>query len=145
MSKSSVASTTPNVAFRDAVNHGKAPTATITVHPLEEEDGIIYDSQQIVEKAHEERHKRRIRIARSLQHLLTSLLSLGVAVLQGKTFITYETTKNVVGAWPDFVNLLPTLMLFATACAALIIDICAITAYLWPQTRIGRKAFSVCI
>lgn len=95
------------------------------------------------EAAHQARHQRRIRIARTIQHLLTSVLSIVIALLQGKVFVLYNQTKDVPGAWPINPNLVPTLMLFATALAALTIDICALVAYFWPKTNIGKKAFAV--
>jgi hypothetical protein len=75
--------------------------------------------------------------------MMTSRLSLGVAIFQGKTYITYQQTKAVAGAWPTHPNLLPTVMLFATGIGAFVIDLSALIAYLWPQNPIGHKAYSV--
>lgn len=140
-------------AFRDSINnapHSKAPQATtVTTKPVDEPvshpgQDVNPDPEQLADKAHQERHKRRIRVARGVQHTLTSLLSLAVAILQGRVYINYMQTKDVPNAWPTHPNLLPTLMLFVTAIAALFIDLCAIIAYLWPQKRAGQRAYSVC-
>lgn len=95
------------------------------------------------EAAHQARHQRRIHIARVVQHLLTSVLSIVIAILQGKVFVLYKQTQNVAGAWPMNPDLVPTLMLFVTAVIALTIDACALIAYFWPKSSIGKRAYSV--
>jgi hypothetical protein len=94
-------------------------------------------------RAHEARHLNRIRIARTLQHLITSALSLMIAIFQGRTYALYQQTKGVPGAWPIHADVFPTLLLFAVAVAALVFDACAITAYTFPHTKIGHEAFKV--
>lgn len=130
-------------AFRDGLDHKRVSNVTVSeVQELPEaEAGPTAD--EIAEKAHKARHKRRIRIARTIQHILTSLLSIAVAGLQGQMYYSYQSTKNVSGAWPVNANLVPTLMLFATAIIALFVDFCALTAYLWPSSSVGRMAFSL--
>lgn len=94
-------------------------------------------------RAHEARHLFRIRLARSIQHLITSLLSLAIAIMQGQTYSVYQQTKDVHNAWPVHADVFPTLLLFSVAVVALVFDIAAIIAYVWPNTRIGQKAFKV--
>jgi hypothetical protein len=94
-------------------------------------------------RAHEARHLFRIRIARSVQHLITSALSLMIAIFQGRTYTLYQQTKGVAGAWPKYADVFPTLLLFSVAVVALVFDACAITAYTFPNTGIGKKAFKV--
>lgn len=135
-----------NLNGSNVTEPSKPPAVTVqavsnTLSPaLEAQRG---DLRQL-NREHQARHKRRIRIARGIQHLLTALLSISVAVMQGRTYILYQQTKGVPGTWPSFVNLLPTLMLFVTALVATVVDLCAIIAYAWPQTRAGSVAFKVC-
>lgn len=103
----------------------------------------VADPEALALKAHEERHKKRIRIARGVQHLLTGILSFAVAFLQGAVYVKYLQTKDVKGAWPTTPNLLPTLMLFGTAIAGIVFDSAALVAYAWPQTSLGKKALAV--
>ena len=92
---------------------------------------------------HKKRLTQRVRIARSLQHTVTSILSILVAFLQGRAYFTYNATKGTKGTWPPFLNIVPTLMLFITALVALIVDMCSLVAYMLPSSRIGRQAFEV--
>lgn len=158
---SNIAFTKAAFAFRDGLDRAHARkqdasksssnTVTITTTPVPDSSEKQADTmsepdpEQVADLAHQARHKKRIRIARGVQHTLTSLLSLAVALLQGQTYLSYQKTKDVKGAWPTHPNLLPTLMLLATAIAALFIDICAIVAYVWPQKRAGQRAYSVCV
>jgi hypothetical protein len=136
-------------AFRDGLEHSRyksesqytATTASVPDTPVVEPPAPDTEDPELA--AHEARHKKRIRILRSLQHLLTSLLSLIIAVLQGRTYDIYMQTKDVNAAWPTHPNVFPTLLLFATALLSLFFDACAITAYSWPNTRIGQKAYRV--
>lgn len=136
----------PNLAFTKAVlafesNLGKKKQPTVAT--VETVEAAEPDSEALALQAHEERHKKRIRIARGVQHLLTGILSLAVAMLQGATYVRYQQTKNVQGAWPAHPNLVPTLMLFATAVAGVAFDSAALIAYTWPQTSLGKKALAV--
>lgn len=147
----------PNMAFTKAAfvfkdgldksratkKHDQVQVAVKAVEAPMSETSTAPPSPTTNEAAHQARHQRRIRIARTVQHLLTSVLSIVIAILQGKVFVLYNQTKNQPGAWPINPNLVPTLMLFATALAALTIDICALVAYFWPKTSIGKKAFAV--
>lgn len=129
--------------FREALDRKRVDTTSAPVKAVDEAIEQAPSEEELANKAHQLRHKRRVRIARVSQHLLTSLLSIGVAGLQGQTYITYQKTKNVANAWPQVPNLLPTLMLFITSITALFIDICALTAYLLPHSKIGHEAYSV--
>lgn len=145
-----IAFTKAALVFKDGLDKSRASKAhdqvQVTVQPVEKpspEISAAPSGSAANEGAHQARHQRRIRIARVVQHLLTSILSIVIAVLQGKVFVLYKQTQNVPGAWPINPNLVPTLMLFVTALAALTIDACALVAYFWPKTSIGRRAYSV--
>ena len=136
-------------AFRDGLNHSQTNRAsreanvavkTVPETPPPEDEP---DTTILADKAHQERHKRRIRNARAVQRILTSILSLAVAILQGLTYASYSKHKDQPGVWPEHPDLLPTLTLLATAVAALFIDVCTLVAYLWPQKKSGQRAFSV--
>jgi hypothetical protein len=92
-----------------------------------------------------ERDNRRIRILRAVQHTLTSLLSIAIAVLQGMTYLKWEQTKDVPNAWPEQPTLFPTLLLFAVALMALAFDISSLIAYFMPGKRIAEKAFRLAV
>jgi hypothetical protein len=78
------------------------------------------------------RETRRIRILRSVHHGLSSILSIIIATLQSLTYVKYEQTKDVPGAWPKQPTLFPTLVLLVVALVALTFDICSLIAYLMP-------------
>ncbi|KAF2728356.1 hypothetical protein EJ04DRAFT_581415 [Polyplosphaeria fusca] len=88
-----------------------------------------------------ERYNRRIRIFRAVQHTLTSISSIVIAVLQGLTYIKYQQTKDVPNAWPQRPTLFPTLLLMVVAIMALLFDISSLIAYWMPGKRIAEKAF----
>lgn len=90
------------------------------------------------------RRERRTRVARGLLSLLTSLISLAVVYCQGSTWLIYRRTMGIEGAWPDEPNLLPTLVLLATAVVAVFIDIFALGLYMSSSTALGRKGYRVC-
>lgn len=129
------------------VTMGTPKPPTVTLQAVSTRISPVLEAQRNVshqlDEEHQARHKRRIRILRCIQHLLTALVSLGVAVLQGRTYIIYQQTKDVPGAWPSFPDLFPTLLLFATAVAATTMDLSALIAYMFPQTRVGNWAFKV--
>lgn len=87
---------------------------------------------------------QRVRILRGVQGLLTALLSLAIAVMQGRVYVIYLDTKDVPGAWPSTPNLLPTLLLFSVAIAALVFDIALIVGYTTRGT-VGRVAYQIAI
>lgn len=126
---------------------GTSKSPTVTLQAVSTKVSPILESQRDdshqIDNEHRARHKRRIRILRGIQHLLTTFVSLGVAILQGRTYIIYQQTKNVPGAWPSFPDLFPTLLLFATAVTATTMDLSALIAYICPQTRTGYFAYKV--
>lgn len=111
----------------------------VTVYAMEAQQ----DNVRQINRERQAQHERRIRIIKGIEHLLTALVSLVVAGIAGRTYIVYDQTKTVSGAWPDDPNLLPTIMLFSTAVAATVMDLCALIAYLWPHTTVGSVAFKV--
>jgi hypothetical protein len=134
-------------AFRDGIDSARRrretqsstatePNLQTPIKPDAAEEQAIRD--------HDARHKFRIRVARGIQHLVTSMLSLIISILQGRTYVMYQQTKTVHGAWPVHADVFPTLLLFSVAVVALTFDVCAIIAYIWPTTKIGHKAFKVC-
>lgn len=147
-----IAFTKAALVFKDGLDKSRASKkydqAQVTIKAVETPiltTSTASSSSTTDEGAHQARHQRRIRIARTVQHLLTSIVSIVIAVLQGKVFVLYQQTKSVPGAWPINPNLVPTLLLFATALAAFTIDVCALVAYFWPQSNIGKRAFSVSV
>jgi len=54
---------------------------------------------------------RRLRLLRLAQGTLTAGLSLAVAALQLRAYVTFQRTKDVAGAWPTHPNLLATVLL----------------------------------
>ncbi len=86
---------------------------------------------------------RRVKIMTIIQSTLSSLLSLAIAVWQGKVYFTFQHTKNVAGAWPSTPDLVPTLLLFSVAVAAFVFDICMLLAYLMPGKKLAKWAIMV--
>jgi hypothetical protein len=78
---------------------------------------------------------RRIRIMRIIQSVLSAVLSLAIAIFQGRVYGTYQNTKSVNGAWPPIPNVVPTLLLFSVAIAALVFDGCMLVAYMMPNHK----------
>lgn len=85
---------------------------------------------------------QRVRILRGVQALLTALLSVAIAVMQGRVYIIYQNTKTVPRAWPQTPNVLPTLLLFSVAIAALVFDIALIVGYT-TKGRVGKVAYEI--
>jgi hypothetical protein len=85
---------------------------------------------------------QRVRILRGVQGLLTALLSIAIAVMQGRVYIIYQNTKSIPGAWPQTPNVLPTLLLFSVAIAALVFDVALIVGYT-TKGRIGKIAYEI--
>ena len=92
-----------------------------------------------------ERDNKPIRILRAVQHTLTSLLSITIAVLQGLTYIKYQQTKDVPNAWPTQPTLFPTLLLLVVAVMALTFDVSSLIAYFMPGKRIAERAFRLAV
>jgi hypothetical protein len=87
---------------------------------------------------------RRITIMRIIQSGLSSLLSLAIAVWQGKVYVTYQNTKSLQGAWPDIPDLVPTLLLLSVAIAAFVFDVCMMVAYVMPHgNKHAQRAIAV--
>ena len=102
-----------------------------------------FTNEEIRNAFDQQKHLKRVRIARASQHILTSAISIIVAALQARLFIIYQRTKTYPNCWPKYPNLLPTLMLMVTAFVSLFIDVCALIAYAWPGSGAGRRAFKV--
>jgi hypothetical protein len=91
---------------------------------------------------------KRLRFLRLIQSALTAGLSIAIAALQMKTYISFQHTKDVAGAWPTHPNLLPTLMLMGVAIGAAVFDLSLIVAYLFPKQarlafRIAMSSYSI--
>lgn len=104
----------------------------------------IFGSVQLAEQDRRIRQEWQIRIAKGFMSLLTSLISLTVVYLQGNTWLTYQRTMHIEGAWPNEPNLSPTLVLLATGIIAVFIDIFALVAYMSPLIAMARKLYNVC-
>lgn len=102
-----------------------------------------FTNEEIRNAFDQQKHLKRVRIARASQHILTSAISIVVAALQARLFFIYQQTKTYPNCWPKYPNLLPTLMLMVTAFVSLFIDVCALIAYAWPGSGAGRRAFKV--
>lgn len=136
-------------AFRNALDTSRRKKSTQPTVSEQEVKEVLEDTDTVdplleEEKRHLSRHKDRIRIARTIQHLLSSVLSLIILGLQAK--ICSENMNSAPKGKEQseiLKELLPVLMLLATAIAAMFFDICALTVYFWPQTKFGKKAFAV--
>lgn len=138
-------------AFRDALDESRAKKASAPVTTVQEvketsQASDIADPELEAERAHMRRNKRNIRVARAVQHLLTSLLSLAIIALQSIVCAApilrgakNEPLEKTLKA------LLPTLMLLVTAVLAIFFDACALTAYLWPETKFGIADYKVSV
>ncbi|KAL8393774.1 hypothetical protein RB595_003501 [Gaeumannomyces hyphopodioides] len=89
------------------------------------------------------RGARRLKILRVVQSSLAALLSLAIAAFQGRVYFTYYNTRQKGGAWPNVPNVMPTILLFSVALAALVFDGCMLVAYMWPSTRYARWAVTI--
>lgn len=107
---------------------------------------VDYDSAASKEGAKREpgeRTEKAVRVLRAIQGLLSSILSLGIAVIQAKVYITFVNTQGTPGAWPKEPQLLPTLLLLAVSAFAFIFDVCLLVGYLAPSQRLRLKAFAI--
>jgi len=91
---------------------------------------------------------RRLRILRLVQSVLTSLLSIAIAALQGKAYASYLRTKDTPGAWPTHPNLLPTILLVSVAVLAGALDLSLLFAYLFRSHAktffgIAKKSYNI--
>lgn len=102
----------------------------------------LVDSVDSTEKK-ESGLQRWTRILTILQGMLSSLLSLAIAVWQGKVYFTYQRTKAEPGAWPDTPNLVPTILLFSISIAVFVFDACMLLAYLMPGKRRAKWGIAV--
>lgn len=133
--RENVAFTQAAFAFRDRLDdiRSKRESAQPLISDSAKDDG-----------ADQHGARQRIRIMRGVQGLLTALLSLAIAVMQGRVYIIYLNTKNVAGAWPSTPNVLPTLLLFSVAIAALIFDIALIVGYT-TRGQAGKIAYEIAV
>jgi len=95
----------------------------------------VPDAQDGFDEVKFARRDKRIKILRIVQSLLSALLSIAIAVFQGRVYWTYQNTKDQPGAWPTVPDVVPTLLLFSVSIAALVFDICMIVAYLRPKSK----------
>jgi hypothetical protein len=130
-------------AFRDILDTKRSKEKVEVVeHVVQVEEPETPGLQQSLQ---DQKRMRRIRIMRSVQHALTASLAIIISYFQGITYTTYKSTENVQGAWPVDPQLVPTLLLFAVAVSALVFDVSALLAYLFPNTRIGQRAFKIAV
>jgi len=95
----------------------------------------VPDAQDGFDEVKFARRDKRIKILRIVQSILSALLSIAIAVFQGRVYWTYQNTKDQPGAWPTVPDVVPTLLLFSVSIAALVFDICMIVAYLRPKSK----------
>lgn len=119
------------------------PSVKPTLKPTPQNHGAVPALSKLAakkakkEKAH---YDRRIRLLRTIQHFLTSILSFIIATLQGLTYASYMRTKGNPDAWPKKPLLFPTFILLSVAIMALAFDACYLTAYIWPNKRRAQRA-----
>ncbi|KAK3366800.1 hypothetical protein B0T24DRAFT_368392 [Lasiosphaeria ovina] len=89
------------------------------------------------------RRDKRIKVLHIIQSMLSALLSITIAVFQGRVYWTYQNTKNTPGAWPVVPDVVPTILLFSVAIAALVFDGCMIVAYLQPSSKFAPWAVRI--
>ncbi|KAK3360723.1 hypothetical protein B0T25DRAFT_629713 [Lasiosphaeria hispida] len=89
------------------------------------------------------RRDKRIKMLRIIQSTLSALLSIAIAVFQGRVYWMYQNTKDTPGAWPVVPNVVPTILLFSVAIAALVFDGCMIVAYLRPSSKFAPWAIHI--
>lgn len=89
------------------------------------------------------RREKRIQVLRITQSILSALLSIAIAVFQGRVYWTYQNTKDIAGAWPTVPDVVPTILLFSVAVAALVFDGCMIIAYLRPTSKFAPWAVRI--
>ena len=132
------------VVFKNQLDEIRRQSHT-TVHKVEASQYSSPPTPPDLVAIYEHRANRRIRIIRSIHHLLSSAISLVIAIFQGTAYMLYQRTKHVAGAWPVDPVIIPTLLLFGVAVAALSFDVCSLVAYLMPGKRIAQKAFKLAV
>ncbi|KAJ5167586.1 uncharacterized protein N7482_003180 [Penicillium canariense] len=116
-----------------------SPQTTPTKEPLLGHDSEI-DNRKSLRDAH---RTKQIQTLRIVQSMLSALLSLAIAIFQGKVYWTYQNTKSNAGAWPSVPNVVPTLLMFSVALAALVFDGSMLVAYIAPGSKFSRWAIMV--
>jgi hypothetical protein len=133
----------PKPKPKPALKPTQKPTQKPTPKPKPQNRGSVPALSKLAakkakkEKAH---YDRRIRLLRTIQHFLTSILSFIIATLQGLTYASYMRTKDKPDAWPKKPLLFPTFILLSVAIMALAFDACYLTAYIWPNKRRALRA-----
>ncbi|KAK0729463.1 hypothetical protein B0H67DRAFT_638076 [Lasiosphaeris hirsuta] len=117
------------------MSESKSTYAAVKPAPDDARDGF--------DEAKYARRDKRIKVLRIIQSTLSALLSIAIAVFQGRVYWTYQNTKAVPGAWPVVPDVVPTILLFSVAVAALVFDICMIIAYLRPRSKLAPWAVRV--
>jgi hypothetical protein len=100
-------------------------------------------AQPEVDEVKYARREKRIQVLRIVQSILSALLSIAIAVFQGRVYWTYQNTKNIGGAWPTVPDVTPTILLFSVAIAALVFDACMIVAYMRPTSKFAPWALRI--
>jgi len=104
---------------------------------------VDVDTQPGLDDAKAARRDKRIKILRIIQSILSALLSIAIAIFQGRVYWTYQNTKDMPGAWPTVPNLVPTILLFSVAIVALVFDSCMLVAYLRPASKFTPWAIRI--
>lgn len=99
--------------------------------------------QEGFDEAKHARRDKRIKVMRITQSTLSALLSIAIAVFQGRVYWTYQNTREMPGAWPTVPDVVPTLLLFSVAIAALVFDMCMIVAYMRPTSKYAPWAVRI--
>ncbi|KAH8660087.1 hypothetical protein BX600DRAFT_513727 [Xylariales sp. PMI_506] len=121
----------------DEVTTSKVESVHGSAKPVED------DEKKEKQGKKETKFARSIRVMTILQSMLSALLSLAIAVWQGRVYVTYQRTKDMPGAWPTVPNLAPTILLLVIAVAAFVFDLCMLLAYLMPNRKQARWALTV--
>jgi hypothetical protein len=64
----------------------------------------------------------RLRIYLGIQYMLNAILAIAIIALMILTIVKYNSTKNVVGAWPASPVLSPTILMIVVSCINVIVD-----------------------
>ncbi len=89
------------------------------------------------------RAAKRIKIMRVVQSTLSAMLSLAIAIFQARVYATYQNTRSQEGMWPAVPNVMPTILLFSVAIAALVFDGCSESRVPCPSpfTAVGWRCW----
>ncbi|KAK1752023.1 hypothetical protein QBC47DRAFT_416508 [Echria macrotheca] len=120
-------------------SEGKTPYTAL--NPVADPPADPIDEEAKTRK--QARGEKRIKVLRVIQSTLSALLSLAIAIFQGRLYGTYQNTQSTAGAWPKVPDVVPTILLFSVALVALVFDGCMLVGYFFPSSKFARWALRV--